>query len=80
MTACFTTSFMSLSFHLEYKYFRRKIIPDLEEWEERGFLFGTRKIEKLLGVSSLSRRNCPFTRAVTKLISISTIHPLLAKD
>ena len=71
---------MSLSSHLECKDFRRKSMPDLKELDESGFLFGTRKIEKLLGVSSRSRRNCPFTKAVTRPVSISTIHPLSAKD
>ena len=80
VTPCFTISFISLSSHLECKDFNRNIIPDLKELDERGFLFGTRKIKKLLGVPSLWRRNCPFTRVVTRLVSISTIHPLLAKD
>ena len=46
--------------------------------EERSFLFGTRKIEKLLGVSSRSQRNYSFERVVTKQVSISKIHPFLA--
>ena len=65
---------MSLSSHLECKVLRCKIILDLKELKESGFLFGTRKIEKLLGVSSRSRRNCPFIKAVTRPVSISTIH------
>ena len=52
----------------------------LEDFDERGFLLGTRKIEKLLRVSSLSRRNYPFTRVVTTPVSISTMNPLPVKN
>ena len=52
-------------------------MPDLKELDDKSFLFETRKIEKLLGVSSPSRRNCPFTRAVTRPVSISRFNKIL---
>ena len=79
-TPCFTTSFISFSFHVEWRALRRRIMPDLKELVERGFPLGMRTMEKLFIVSSQSRRNYPFISALTKSVSISTIHPLSAKD
>ena len=54
----------------------RMVIPDLKEFEERCFLFGTKKMKNKLNVFSRFQRSHPLTSTITNLVSISTIQPV----
>ena len=47
-TPFLTASFMSFSFHFAWSKFKRRIIPNLNELDERYFILGTKKMENFL--------------------------------